>query len=1140
MLVKPVAAVTVASLFLPLASGQMQVGPKDPFAAMPLPTTAAYRVQDNVEGSYVNLNTIAVRPMVQTANGDLYVANTHDSTVEVFDGTLSTPQKVYPMPWGPTSLAVWDAPGDSPDELLVVCRGSYTLARMDLNSGRLLSLLDLPALPGDLLVDDAKSRAFISCSGLDSVVQVDLTTNTIEITYDEANFPGFAVKHPLFLSFDDQGRVLVSPLVSGNNTTSERGGPLRAGNQVIDLTDPMISNKGLPDEDLFRIDPTTGMESVTAVAKGVGTILFAGGFHPLTGDFWQLNTDAINADPVKQTEPAVNGIFSENRVSLLTPSVALATPHTFVDLDLASTAGAGPIDPARTVGQPYALAFRSTGEVCIAGLLTDNIMVLDQNGGFLDEWDVPAGSIPRQILFDSTEDELFVYCWGTNEVRSHKLDGTLVQAFSLNHDPTPADVREGRELFYDASFSLNNNLTCATCHVEGHSDFLVWNLSAGPTDDKGPMMTQTLSGISRTAPFHWRGERPELVDFNGAFAELLGGQELDEVTEFPKFEAFVFSVNPPANPYQNSDRLLDDNIVPPRLAPGAGASAVIGQDSWFDEVTFGTRTCNQCHMQPMGTSNDIFPDDPIHRKPKRGRFKNASFQEAFTRNFMNLVDAEIYKDPNDHSKGFEDEPRAYLGASQSHAGLVKDLLTFVGAVGQVGNDPQLQNNITSYIFQQDSGLAPKVHKAVLLDSTLAALPELRGNLVRHALIRNCGIAVFGDYDDGSTIRPMRWFYHRGTQRFLAEDPAVPSRTLNQFFTNAATETNVFVGLPVGMAERFGVDYDMDGLYNVVDPNPLVPDTVTDTTDPTFVKVPMKQWNTAKVAKLRFETDEPTTYRVAISSNAGVADPPDVVGDLYSKAHSVVIRDLLPSTASDNLPHYTAKDITYTMTVTATDRAGNSTSAVVSPFDTSSFVDESNRHDDHIVGGLSWSTESFVGSTFSGQADAFIDYKYGGPPAVPAADRLVVARILVDGQVSDDWVATGTRSFRADVVRCVNGTDVSRLNIEGPFLISANSGPDGFTALSFNAFNLSAGQTVTFVIEAVVEVDTSLQGQLAADLNATNDCTLTLTNFDFDCDDDTILDCCSLDLPVTGGTDRNWTRWSFADTPKEFRQIESDL
>ena len=45
-------------------------------------------------------------------------------------------------------------------------------------------------------------------------------------------------------------------------------------------------------------------------------------------------------------------------------------------------------------------------------------------------------------------------------------------------------------------------------------------------DRKGIMVTQDLRSIEEVAPYHWRGERRDLIDFNGAFEDLLHGAPL--------------------------------------------------------------------------------------------------------------------------------------------------------------------------------------------------------------------------------------------------------------------------------------------------------------------------------------------------------------------------------------------------------------------------------------------------------------------------------------------------------------------------------------------------------------------------------------------------------------------------------------
>src|SRR5262249_20242539 len=145
---------------------------------------------------------------------------------------------------------------------------------------------------------------------------------------------------------------------------------------------------------------------------------------------------------------------------------------------------------------------------------------------------------------------------------------TVLNTLEVGYDPTPADVARGRLIFYDASRSLNGNLTCGSCHIEGSSDLLGWNLSDAPKDNKGVLVTQSLFGINRMSPFHWRGERPHLEDFNVAFPGLLGAPVVNPDTgagltdpEMADFKAFVFSLRSPANIGADENRILNDELA---------------------------------------------------------------------------------------------------------------------------------------------------------------------------------------------------------------------------------------------------------------------------------------------------------------------------------------------------------------------------------------------------------------------------------------------------------------------------------------------------------------------------------------------------------------------------------------------------
>src|SRR5262249_37815721 len=156
------------------------------------------------------------------------------------------------------------------------------------------------------------------------------------------------------------------------------------------------------------------------------------------------------------------------------------------------------------------------GGVCfVAGLLTDNVITLDSSGNRIPGavLNLPDGTMPRQVLV--RPDDTVLAVWGCGEVTQPggqvlgDCRGYLQQTsapslqvpVSIGIDPTPEIVRKGRQVFFDASHSLHNNTSCASCHDEGKTDMLAWNLSKISAsvndgyDNKGPMVTQTLVGI---------------------------------------------------------------------------------------------------------------------------------------------------------------------------------------------------------------------------------------------------------------------------------------------------------------------------------------------------------------------------------------------------------------------------------------------------------------------------------------------------------------------------------------------------------------------------------------------------------------------------------------------------------------------
>jgi hypothetical protein len=187
------------------------------------------------------------------------------------------------------------------------------------------------------------------------------------------------------------------------------------------------------------------------------------------------------------------------------------------------------------------------------------------------------------VLSDPSGQFAFVYGWGTNKIDAWQVTPTPHVAFSLDLglDPAPQIVKDGRRVFYDGDNSLHRNLSCATCHVEGANDMTLWNLSNLPYDDKGPLVTQTLKGIEKLQPLHWRGERAGLIDFNPAFDKLLGGQELSTAPggTFDQFSAFVFGMQNPSNPNEDRRRVVSVAAGIPTPPSFPAPDAIAGRTS---------------------------------------------------------------------------------------------------------------------------------------------------------------------------------------------------------------------------------------------------------------------------------------------------------------------------------------------------------------------------------------------------------------------------------------------------------------------------------------------------------------------------------------------------------------------------------
>jgi len=1053
-----------------IPDARTQLNPAHPADLSPGPRVGPYRALDDTPRTVTNFNAEAVRPMAITADGlDLYAVNVHGNTVTHHQNAGFDPETVFDVAMNPVSLALHG------DDLWVVCQGTESLLQLDRTTGEIVNAVWLRGEPSDIVIDASIDVAYVSLPGTDELAEVDLSTLEIKRHHN----PDAKRGRMLFLESD--GTVMIAPELSGNNSTTVGG----AGNAiVVDLEDPAISPDGLPDEDLFKFDPRN--DTFTAVFKGMGSIMLAHGRNPDTGDYWMCNIQSFNKDPLKQSEPAVNGQFALNALTIGDDSGGgLVGPLEIIDLDdWDPVTGGSQIDPNRTISMPQSLVFATTGEAFIAGSNSDRVTMLDSAGDRLTDFIVPDGGIPQGLLLDpTTETLLVVYAWGTNKMYIYNLVTLAPLPFAtvdLGGDPTPKSVREGRELFYDASKSMDNRFTCGHCHPRGNTDGLVWNISNSPFDEKGPMVTQPLFGIESISPFHWRGER-QLIDFNAAFPGLLGGPgKLDETPggDFAKFEEFIFSLTTPSSPRESVHRRLNFDPNAEALPSGLVGDPVRGQDVYFDVPSIGAVSCVFCHSAPNGTSGD-----PINEIGSQLAVRVAQDVTAFSNGTIGLKDQKevgltIFGNAVD---------KPLLGGGVIHAATIDTFFDFNAGLGQL--DLQQQADLTEFLLAFDQATAPAAQYVRMLNQTgtAASAARIRGILLRQARKGWLDVAVVGTYPIGGSPTHLRWTFDPDTELFLPEDSNLSPVDFASFVTHAGSglASNMFIGVPPGNGVRFGIDVDDDGLLNgdevlhgTTDFNQDFDDDTypdgyevahgsdptddlslpSETTLPQFTKLPELLWMTASSAKVTFETDEPTHWSVEYETID--IDPITVESLDASTVHTVVLHDLFPSTAN-------FKDNDYFGIVTITDLNGNSFSEPLPAEMTTNSA---------FIGAAPFiavlNEAQFVQDLRGiGTLDAVVefrtDFEVGGPPFFAMPNRVVIAELLVNGQNFGSFTSSHSTSFKLD--------GVTYGALPGPFLISTTSvvddtAGDGIVQIDFVATGLSPGDEVTVNVIMVPDVD----------------------------------------------------------------------
>ncbi len=388
----------------------------------------------------------------------------------------------------------------------------------------------------------------------------------------------------------------------------------------------------LPDHDLAIIDAST---FDIRYVSGLMNICMDVAVNPVLGTVTIVGTDALNQ---LRFEPVLKGVFVRVELAAVDP---IALTNRVADLnthlDYVSTT-LPQSEREKSIGDPRGIIWSADGRRgYVTGMGSDNLIVVDAGGQRSgDNRVISLGQGPTGMALDEPRHRLYVlnrFSAGLSVVDT--TNQTVIATVPL-FDPTPPAIKNGRKHLYDTHKTSGlGQVSCGSCHVDARFDRLAWDLGdpmgsikfltnanfgrfpPSATNHfhpmKGPTTTQTLQDIIGHEPFHWRGDRDGLEQFNLTFTNLQAAPAALTAAEMQEFEDFLATVRFPPNPFRNFDNTLPANLpLPGQVALGRGTlrlGAPLPNGNAQAGLTrfrlSGAAGCIHCHTLPAGVGTDL-------------------------------------------------------------------------------------------------------------------------------------------------------------------------------------------------------------------------------------------------------------------------------------------------------------------------------------------------------------------------------------------------------------------------------------------------------------------------------------------------------------------------------------------------------
>ncbi len=478
---------------------------------------------------------------VANVGDELWVANVYSPTISRLSRVdLSTIGLIEVGEW-PTSLAA--VPGQ---EMVVVAnKASDTLGFVDVREERQVDAVWVGDAPAGVVVSSDGTRAFVSLSGSNQVAVVDIAERKLVKQID-------AVFDPLALTLNESGNQL---FVASHRSGQTNQYPYEA--------------RDLEEEKDIAIIDTNSLEVTGFILEASSTIndLF---YNAASDELWMVATS-------NDIEGGLNDadVYSfMHEVVVLEPEAGVASRIRSADLTR----------QASSTGDAVSLQNMTVcnGEIWVTAESSDATIVLDPTT--LEETArYTTTGRPRSV---SCDDGLTVV-HGAVTNALHRIGSDNVATVGTNSPDTREDnIIFGQQVFTMPGETVGSNRTCASCHVDGLSDGVVWN--AGPFPNH-----------QVTRPFRWL-EGTGRIGWDGYVGSI-------------KVSGFVGGSTINARPNTEQAVSLGDFLASLMPAPAANGwterdGSMTAQAMEGFQVFQAKAGCGGCHQGKLTTNKAIYED----------------------------------------------------------------------------------------------------------------------------------------------------------------------------------------------------------------------------------------------------------------------------------------------------------------------------------------------------------------------------------------------------------------------------------------------------------------------------------------------------------------------------------------------------